>query len=425
MSDTEYYDRLGINKNATSAEIKKAYRKQAVKWHPDKNPNNQKQAEQKFKDLTEAYEILEDDEKRKIYDKFGKDGLQNRGMGFDPSNMGNFEDILSNLFGRGGGGFPGFGNFNMGGNNRSQHSQQPLNIEIALSFEEIYLGTKINKEIKRTTFCSNCNGTGNNDGIDHKCQTCDGAGKQIRMLRRGNMIQQMISTCSSCQGSGNTSNKSNICKKCNGNKSSTEKHILNLDIMPGVFEGMAIGVKNQGNHIPIKMRRNGIERTDINIIIKEKPHSIFKRGVNIKTGKDPKTLYTTINISLAEALCGFQKKLPHLSGKNIILESNQIIEDNNVKVIKEKGLPDLHNKHNFGDLYIKYNVLFPKELSENNKKSIWKLLTNSDINIVPITGKNNIHVIQENIEENIVLSDSDSDNHDDTDDKQSFSFSFF
>lgn len=423
MTDTEFYDILGVTKNATLTEIKKAYRKKALKWHPDKNPNNKEEAEKQFKKISEAYDTLSDPKKKEIYDKFGKDGLKNRGMGFDPRNMGNFEDILNNLFG--GGGFPGFGNFSF--NSRSNRKQQPpphIEIEAELTFEELYKGTKFTKKIKRNNICSNCNGTGNSDGVEHKCNNCKGSGKQVRILHNGPFIQQMVSPCNLCKGSGISSNNSNKCNTCNGEKVIEKDYDVSININPGVFEGLALNIPNQGHHIPVNSR-NGSERTDIRIKIKEKEHNIFKRGAVINNERDPKTLYATINISLAESICGFRKLLPYLDNTSIVLESNSIINNGAIKVIKNKGFPNINNKNNYGDLYIKYNIIVPDNISLDDKKNIWKILTKSDYT-EPLTFKGDTYtnISQEDVYNNVILVDTDSDS-DDNDDNQGFSFHFF
>lgn len=369
--DTSYYDLLGVKKSASESEIKKAFRKLALKWHPDKNPNNRDTAEKKFKEINEAYQILSDGDKRKVYDKYGKEGLKEQGMGFNPQDMGGISEILKQMFGDGL--FGGMGG--MSGRNRDPASQiPPVTTHQQVSLEDIYKGTTLTIHIERYTLCDPCNATGNSDGMDHDCQKCNGDGYVVQIQRMGPIIQQIKAHCKECNGKGTTGNVKK-CKHCNGNSANKGKHKITFSIPKGINNGQVIEIQNQGNHIPEK-HRSTYERSSVRIIIKTKPHKVFKRGnVVVNRRKDQSHLFVSLNITLAEALCGFQKTIRYLDGTDLVIEEDKITKHEEVKVIVGYGLQTPRGK---GNLYVQYNVRFPKEheLSKSKKTEIYKLLTN-------------------------------------------------
>ena len=270
---TDYYEILGISKDATPDEIKRAYKDKARRYHPDKNRDNQKESEEMFKKVTEANEVLSDPQKREVYDKYGKEGLNDRGMGVD------INDILKNIFGGMGGGMSSnmggiFGNmFGRGGN-----SEESLDVPIGLTLEEYCNGCKKEVEINRTTLCIDCEGTGNIDKIDTTCSSCQGRGFTVQMRQMGFMVQQVQSMCTSCQGKSDKG-KHKKCKKCNGNKSKSESCKVNVTIESGSMPGNFITIKGQGN----ETRNSSGEkiRGDVNVHLKVIPHEIFKIGINV------------------------------------------------------------------------------------------------------------------------------------------------
>lgn len=372
MSDTSYYNILGLKKTATESEIKKAFRKYAVKWHPDKNKGNEKVAGEKFKEGNEAYQILSDSGKRKIYDRYGKGGLKNQGMQFDPSSFDGFEDIFRNIFGQNG--FAGSFRSAMGEN--AQQKIQNVSTELELLLKDVYYGKKVKQHIERQTFCSKCDGTGNDDGLTHKCDTCDGKGIQIKMRKMGFMVQQIRSECETCDGTGTDIKDIKKCKKCSGKKVFLKKHTVNFLVPKGIHDGMTIAIQNEGNHIPIGMRQHD-ERTNVNITIKIKDHETFKRNILVGGQQNPANICIFQKLSLAEALCGYQKIIPFLDNTKLVLEGTDIIKNEDIKIIKNKGLPCLHKEGQYGDLYIKYIVEYPDNLEDDKKAIIWKLLTNT------------------------------------------------
>lgn len=352
-----YYDILNVNKNSSQNEIKKAYRKLAMKWHPDKNKNNKTIAEEKFKNISEAFQVLSDPQKKNIYDKYGKEGLENDGMG--NVNHSNMNDLFSNLFG-----------------NKKRQQTDPVKIQVELDMEEIYNGKQVKIDYKIREVCNLCNGLGSSDGLNYKCNVCNGSGRMKIQHRMGPMIQISESICSNCKGTGNTIKKDKMCKKCNGNKYLNIKKTKLVDIPKGSIDGEYIVFENEG-HTFIENNT----RSDLVVFIKEKEHKIFKRGFTIKNISDPYNLFTEIDITLAEALCGFKKTIKGLDFNDINIISDTIIEPDKIKVLRNKGMirKDLNGN---GDLFIKINIKYPidNDLSIEKKKKLWEILSKKDYN---------------------------------------------
>merc|ERR1711871_459522 len=199
VKDTKLYKTLGINQDASESEIKKAYRKLAIKFHPDKNKDNQEEAAEKFKDISEAYQILSDPEKRKLYDQLGMDGVNGSGMQFNPNDL--FEHLFGGMGGMGG--FPFGDMFNQGNMRKREKVAEPVMIKKKVTLEEIYLGKEINVNYTQTSHCKACQGTGSKSGKSSQCQTCQGSGVRNVVQQIGpGMIQQFQKTCDVCNGSG-------------------------------------------------------------------------------------------------------------------------------------------------------------------------------------------------------------------------------
>lgn len=374
MSD--YYEILGVDKSADEKTIKSAYRKLASKWHPDKHPEQDKsKAEEKFKEIAQAYEVLSDPEKRELYDKYGKQGLEENGFG---PNMQNMEDILRNFSSM----FGGMGGF--GFDNTQQEEEIPdITFVEELPLESLYSGTTIKKTIERYSLCEPCNGTGNADGQEHKCTGCNGAGFKVRIMQpHPGMIQQMREPCKSCMGTG--CSKSDPCKKCNGSPAKKEKVSLEFVVKPGSGNRTCITVENSGNEIPKNERRKADRsRSDVIMVVKEISHDKFKRNFVIKDEKeslDPADLLLELEISLAESLCGFQKTIDHISGKPLTIKYNDTIRHGSFLVVPKAGMPELDDNTKFGDLFVHVNVAEEKVDPEKRKK-IWQLLTDTPYQI--------------------------------------------
>jgi len=362
----DYYQILELERTATPIEIKKNYRSLALKWHPDKHSEFDEKmkeiAQEKFKQIAEAYSVLSDPEKRNIYDKYGKEGLQNQGMPGPDIN-----DILRN-----------FGMFNNDNDNDNDNDISPVTLTEELPLEILYKGTKLKKEIERYNLCADCKGTGSDDGLEHKCGGCNGIGFKIKnvMLRPG-MIQQMKEQCNTCGGSGNEIKEK--CKKCSGKCCDKGKIELEFVIKPGSGNKTYVKIDNQGNEIPYNERKKNNERSDVVLIIREQQHPIFKRHFVIKGIKErpePSDLLYELEISLAESLCGFQKTIKHISGSEKNIKSDEIIKHGEVLIIPGLGMPDYDDKKKFGDLYVHVSVA-NISLDSKKKNRLWQILTDT------------------------------------------------
>ncbi len=352
-----YYDILGIEKNASVDKIKKAYRKLVVKWHPDKNPDNVEEATAKFKGIQEAYEVLKDPKKRQMYDAYGKDGLNNNGLnnnGFD------MDDLFGNMFRR-----------------QKRVVVPPVKCVIKLTLEELYNGKEIQQEIERYSLCKNCNNTGNADKMDHKCGVCRGKGFVVHISSIGpGIMQQMRRPCHVCRGNGKDKNVKK-CDKCKGNCVIKEKYVIKMHIDPGMMGGKIIGIENCGNEIPSDVNTE-YKRGLVELIIEEIPHPLFKRGIVVNNHLHPADLCIEFNITLSDALCGFNRTFIHLDKRKLYINENTIIKDNEIKIIPNEGMPTFdgysNSNRNKGDLYIKYCIKYPENLSNTKKKILYKCL---------------------------------------------------
>lgn len=375
----DYYKILEVNKTASQEEIKKAYRKLALKWHPDKN--TAPEATDMFKKINEAYDTLSDPEKRNIYDQFGKDGLNNHGMNFNP---GNPFDIFERAFGGqspfGMGMFPGMGMF-------QHHENQQVDIEIVenLSLQEVFTGKKVNREIIRSILCNECNGHGSIDGKNHTCKNCNGRKVVQQQIRMGNMISISTIPCQSCKGSG--CDNSSRCKKCNGEKVIKEKVNVTFNIPSGCIDGDVIIVDGIGN-IDVSAKNHGKLLVKICLIRDEK--FIHNATVNGKINIDKYNLLTHVDITLAESLCGFSKIIKNVNGANVAISTIEIIKNNDMCIVKNEGLP-MKEGNSRGDLYIIFNIIYPT-ITKEKQKELWKLLTNTTYVEPNENSKNKINI---------------------------------
>ena len=351
-TDTELYDILGVSKSSSDQEIKKSYRKLAMKYHPDRN--KAPEAETKFKKISMAYDVLSDKEKKEKYDSFGMEGLQSGGGG-GPNPF----DIFSNLFGGGGHGHgPGPGMFR---HNFNQHRKTKTKDRVELvdvNLDDIYNEKVLNINYTKKIICNMCSGLGTMSRENIKtCKTCDGNGRIMRIVQLGpNMISQSQETCTNCMGLGKYIKEIDKCGICKGNKKINETKKLTLNL------------KNSFKHEE-KIIFHGESDQDINadeygnliLILKFKPHSTFKLINNYD-------LFLEKDILLAEAICGFTLKIDHLNNKQIIINIDDIINPYYNKKIIGEGL------NNTGDLIIKFNIKFPEKISNERKTYIAKLL---------------------------------------------------
>lgn len=351
MAKRDYYDVLGVPRNATDADIKKAYRQLALKFHPDKNPNN-KEAEEKFKEAAEAYEVLSNQEKRSRYDQFGHAGMGNNfgGQGFGMS----MEDIFSQ-FGDIFGGFAGFGT--RGQRARHVNRGSNLRVKVSLTLEEIATGVEKKIKVNKHVSCRTCHGTGAKGGSAfHTCSSCRGTGQVTRITNTFLGQMQTTTTCPTCGGEGQVIKDS--CDVCNGSGIVKGEEIISINIPAGVSEGIQLSVGGKGNAAP----RGGMAG-DLIVLIEEIRHPHLERdGVNL--------LYE-LYISIPDAALGTNVDVPTLEGKAKIkivpgTQSGKVLR------LKSKGIPEL-NGYGKGDLLITINVWTPTTLSKEEKELLEKL----------------------------------------------------
>jgi len=366
MSKRDYYEVLGVDRNADESSIKNAYRKLAMKYHPDKNPGN-KEAEEKSKEAAEAYEILGDPNKKSKYDQFGHAGVDGQfgAGGFSWSDFTHSADF-SDIFG----GFESiFGSFFGGGGRSSRVRSEQVNrgedlrIELSLTLKEIYSGTTKTVKISTKDTCSKCKGSGSKDGKITTCTQCNGQG-QIRQVRQsffGNM--QTIVTCPSCNGEGKTIEKK--CDQCYGEGRVNKSKDVKVKIPAGVMEGQYIRMRGEGN----KGRRNG-SPGDILVMIREKEDDVFVRDGN--------NLISEFPISFATAALGGEIIVDTLGDEKLKVKIPKGTQTGKVFKLRGKGLPEVNNEHFKGDIIVRIVVVTPTSLSVEENKLFEKLKTFDD-----------------------------------------------
>lgn len=369
MAKRDYYDILGISRNADQAEIKSAYRKLAIKYHPDKNPDN-KEAEEKFKEAAEAYEVLSNAEKRQRYDQFGHAGGASGGFGGGGMNM---EDIFSqfgDIFG--GGGSP-FESFFGGGGQRSGRrvaKGSNLRIKVKLTLSEIAKGAEKKIKVNKKVVCSTCDGAGAKDKSSfNTCRTCGGTGAVRRVTNTILGQMQTTSTCPTCNGEG--VEISAKCTACHGDGLMRGEETISINIPAGVSEGMQLSMSGKGNAAP----RGGIPG-DLIILIEELPHETLKRdGTNV--------IYD-LYINFVDAALGTTAEIPTIDGKaKIKIESGT--QGGKILRLKGKGVPEVNSYHK-GDQLVYVNVWTPKAVSSEEKELLERL--RSSPNFKPQPGRN-------------------------------------
>ena len=352
----DYYEVLGIDKSADKETIKKAYRKLAVKYHPDRNPGD-KEAEEKFKEATEAYEVLSDDQKRPIYDQYGFAGLDGMGGGAGGGYSHAFHDF-SDLFGGAGGGFSdifenifggGMGGFSSGSRSRSNNNGASLRYDLEISFKEAVFGCKKDIRFSHHETCSSCNGTGGAAGSSRKtCPSCQGVGQ----IRRSAGFFQMQQTCPTCGGKGTVID--HPCTACNGSGVQEKSKVMTISIPAGVDDGKRITIPHQGD-----AGTNGGSAGDLIIVIHVSNDKYFERDGN--------DLYCAVPISLSQALLGADVTITSLDGRHITLKVPAGTSHGKLLRIKEEGVPYSGSARK-GDLYVKVMVQLPAKLSRQQQK---------------------------------------------------------
>lgn len=352
----DYYEVLGVDKNATEDQIKKAYRTIAIKYHPDRNPGN-KEAEEKFKEAAEAYDVLHDPQKREKYDTFGFSGAGSGG--FDPfggASM-NMDDIFS-MFGDIFGGRAGFSGFGRGAKRGTQvHRGSDLRLKVRLSLEEVAHGVTKKFKVRKDITCSHCHGTGAEAGsTDEICPTCHGSGVITHTTQSIFGMMQTQGVCPTCDGSGKVIK--NKCKHCNGTGVEKGEEVVEIKIPAGVAEGMVVNVPGKGN----AGMRNGVNG-DIQVFIEEEENDTFIR--------DDNNLIYNLLLDFPTAALGGEVEIPTIEGTKLKVKMEPGTQPGKTMRLRGKGLPAVqgYGRGN-GDLVVNVSVYIPKTLSRDEKNAI-------------------------------------------------------
>ncbi|KAK3394697.1 hypothetical protein B0H63DRAFT_55261 [Podospora didyma] len=347
VKETKYYDILGVTPDATEVQLKKAYKTGALKYHPDKNAHNPA-AEEKFKEVSHAYEILSDPQKREIYDKYGEAGLEGGGGGGGGMAA---EDLFAQFFGGGGGGGFGGGLGGMfGGMNHQRAPPKAKTIHHThnVSLEDIYRGKVSKLALQRSIICPKCEGRGGKEGSVRRCAGCDGHGMKTMMRQMGPMIQRFQTVCPDCNGDGEIFKDKDRCKQCGGKKTVVDRKVLHVHVDRGVKSGTKVEFRGEGDQAP------GIIAGDVVFVIEQKPHARFTR-------RDDDLLYHA-EIELVTALAGGTIFIEHLDERwlSVDILPGEAIAPNAVKMIRGQGMPS-YRHHDYGNMYIQFAVKFPEK----------------------------------------------------------------
>lgn len=340
VKETEFYDILEVSPNCNSDELKKAYRKLALKYHPDKNPSEG----ERFKRISQAYEVLSDPEKRRVYDDGGEDAIKGQGNG------GGFHspmDIFDMFFGG--------GMFGGGGPRSRERERKAKNVvhNLSVPLEELYNGASKKLAVHKNVICEKCTGTGSRSGKKpEKCGTCKGQGMTFRIHQLApGMIQHMQTVCPDCQGAGERVNANDRCKNCAGKKITKDRKLINIHVEKGMSDGEKIVLYGEGDQEP------DVSPGDIIIVIDEKPHPFFRRS-----GID---LIMPMELELVEALCGFQKTIETMDNRTLVITTlpGEIIHPGDIKSVLNEGMPIYKNPTEKGRLIIQFTIKFPTSIA--------------------------------------------------------------
>jgi molecular chaperone DnaJ len=364
MTKRDFYEILDVPKSASADEIKKAYRKKAIQFHPDKNPGD-KQAEEKFKEAAEAYEVLSDAEKRRRYDQYGHAGVGGAaGGGFGGSSM-NMEDIFSHfgdIFGGHFGGFGGFGGGQRGGGQRVRRGSD-LRVKVRLTLSEIATGVEKKIKVKKYVACSHCSGTGAAHGSSPvTCTTCNGQGRVTRVQQTILGQMQTAAECPTCNGDGKI--VKDKCSHCNGEGIVREDEVITINIPAGVMEGMQLSMNGKGN----AARRGGVNG-DLLVLVEEETHPELIRDEN--------DLIYNLLLTVPMATLGGSVEVPTVDGK-VKVNIAPGTQPGKVLRLRGKGLPSV-NRYGTGDLLVNIGVYIPENLNKEEKAAIEKLSKSENV----------------------------------------------
>jgi molecular chaperone DnaJ len=352
MAKRDYYEVLNVSKTATEEEIKKAYRKLAMQYHPDRNPGD-KTAEEKFKEATEAYEVLMDPDKRDRYDQMGHDAFdqtKNPGFGgFGGFSGGDYSDIFGDIFNMFGGG----GGFSSSARRNAPQKGADIRVNINITFEEAAFGCEKKIKLNRREKCQTCGGTGSKDGKTKKCDKCGGTG-QIRVTQNSllGMIQS-VQTCDKCGGRGVITE--NPCPDCNGTGRAVQARQITIKISAGVDTGSVLPLRGEGN-----AGVNGGPNGDVLVFINVKPHELFRR--------DGSDIYLTVPVTFVQASLGDEIMVPTLEGR-VKLKVPEGTQTGTIFKLKGKGIQNL-NGFGKGSQYVTVNVEIPQKLNGIQKQAL-------------------------------------------------------
>lgn len=368
MNKRDYYEVLGVEKNSSKEDIKKAYRKLAMQYHPDRNPDD-KEAEEKFKEAAEAYEVLSNDEKKSKYDRFGHNGLRGGAEGF--SNINDIFSHFSDIFGGGFGGGSIFDDF-FGGAGQTRGRKRgtgvpgsDLKVTLKLTLEEIATGTTKKIKIKKHLKCDVCNGTGAKGGNSVKtCPVCNGSG-EVRSVSRSVFGQFVnIQTCSNCDGEGSVVD--DPCRNCSGDGRVYGESTIKINVPAGVSNGSYMTIRGEGN----SGKRNG-QSGNIIVIFEELQHEFFVR--------DGDNIIYELFLSYPEAVLGTEVEIPTLNGK-AKLKIDAGTQPGKFLKMREKGIQHL-NRHGAGDQLVKINIHVPAKVSSKEKELLKELMELPNIKV--------------------------------------------
>lgn len=363
MAKRDYYEVLGVEKTATVDQIKKAYRKKAIQYHPDKNPGD-KEAEEKFKEAAEAYDVLSNQDKRARYDQFGHAGMGgaasgNYGGGGFGQGM-SMDDIFSmfgDIFGGHGGGFGGFGGFGGGGSQQRRYRGSDLRVKVKLSLKEISTGVEKKFKLKKYVACDHCHGSGaEGTSGSETCQTCKGSGSVIRNQQTILGTMQTRVACPTCNGEGKIIK--NKCKKCGGDGIVYGEEVVTVKIPAGVAEGMQLSMSGKGN----AGKHNGVPG-DLLILVEEEQHPDLIR--------DDNDLIYNLLLSFPTAALGGAVEIPTIDNK-VKVKIEPGTQPGKVLRLRGKGLPNV-NGYGTGDLLVNVSIYVPETLAKEEKSTLEKL----------------------------------------------------
>lgn len=358
MAKQDYYEVLGVDKNASANDIKKAYRRKAMQYHPDKNPGD-KQAEEKFKEAAEAYSVLSDPDKKARYDQYGFAGVNgNDGFGgFGGAQGMDMSDIFSmfgDIFGGGGGGFSGFSGFSgWGGPQQARHRGADLRVSVKLTLQEIAEGATKKFKVKKYVPCQHCNGSGAEGNSTETCPECNGRGRVMHTMRTPIGIMNREAVCPKCGGDGKIIK--NKCRHCSGDGITMGEELVEVQIPAGVAEGMQLSMRGKGN----AGKQNGIAG-DLLIQILEEKHPQLIR--------DEKDLIYNLLLDIPTATLGGVVEVPTLK-ENVKLTIDAGTQPGKTLRLRGKGLPAL-NEYGKGDIVVNVSVYIPETLTKDEKKTI-------------------------------------------------------